>query len=360
MRPAISGLIGCVACALLIAACGSSGSSSSENSSSSSTGGTQSASAAKLPPPNTCTPNACNVYKNLSWKALGGQTVGILNVAPVPGATRWSAPLRSCLESHGAKVNYVDIGGDDTKMPPTMQTWLSSGVKAIFDIGIPLAGEDSLIKEAASKHVPIITYGAGAPTGVIALDADQTEDGRMIGRYLVKTLPHGFTVAELYDPTAPPHRERIAGVEAVVKPAGAQVRRINVSTGASVEGAQQATAALLQADPNIDAIVGAYGDFAVGAANAVKAANAKAIVVGMNGDPDEYAAIRTGGPFKATVADPQEAAAQLACETATEVVGGGKPVGTSVFLSSFFVDKSNVPASGAVQDGPRKLTIKVK
>lgn len=341
---------------LAAAACGSTSSghaASSATTSGASTSQTVQAATTAASGTEQCTVEQCNVYSSVPWSSYSGVKVGILNLAPVPGATRWSAPLKSCLTSHGASVDYVDIGGDITKTAPTLRGWLTSGVKAIFDVGIPLAGEQSLLDQAKAQHIPVITWGAGNPPETVALDANQTVDGVQIAEYLVNTLGTSFSVELLSNSTNPALVSRMAGVRAVLS----QYPKINVSyqqvADFSVESAQQTATAVLQAHPDMTAIVGAYGDYGVGAANAVTAAGAKTVVVSMNGDPEEYSAIRSGGPLKATIADGHEAGGQLACETGAVMLSGGKPVGTHVFLSSTFVDSANLPPAGQTDDTPR-------
>ena len=348
-RGAVVGAVSAVA--LLASACGSSSSTATTSPPTTSGSSTTSASAGSP----ECTVTACNVYSSVPWAAYQGAKVGILNLAPVPGATRWSSPLKSCLTSHGASVDYVDVGGDITKAPSTISGWLSSGVTAIFDVGIPLAGETSLINEAKSKHIPIITWGAGNPKNVVSLDANQTVDGVLIAQYLVNTLGTNFSVALISNSTNPALASRVAGVKAVLS----QYSGVNLTyqevPAFTVEAAQQATTALLQAHPDLGAVIGAYGDYGVGAANAVTAASGHTVVVSMNGDPTEYAAIRSGGPLKATIADGHEAGGQLACETGAVMLKGGQPVGTHVYLSSVFVDSQNLPPAGQVNTSPRAV-----
>ncbi len=304
-----------------------------------------------------CTISACNVYPSVPWSSYKGAKVGILNLAPVPGATRWSAPLKTCLTSHGADVDYVDIGGDITKTAPTLQGWLTSGIKAIFDIGIPLDGETSLIAQANAKHIPIILWGAGDPAGTVALDANQTVDGVEIAQYLVNTLGTSFSVTMLNNSTNPALQARTEGVKAVFALYPNIKANYEQVSAFTVEAAQQTATALLQANHNLSAIIGAYGDYGVGAANAVTAAGAKTVVVGMNGDLEEYAAIRAGGPYKATIADGHEAGSQLACQTGAVMLSGGKPVATHIFLSSTFVDAANLPPAGQYDTSPRLLEL---
>lgn len=335
--------------ALLASACGS----SSATPSPTTTSAAASPAATVSTGTKTCTISQCNVYPSVPWSTYSGVKVGVLNLAPVPGATRWSAPLTSCLKSHGANVDYVDIGGDITKTAPTLRGWLTSGVKAIFDIGIPLDGEKSLLNQAVSQHIPVILWGAGNPAGAVALDANQAVDGVQIAEYLINKLGTSFSVTMLNNSTNPALVSRTAGVKAVLDQYPNVKATYQQVPAFSVESAQQLGKAILQAHPDLTAFIGAYGDYGVGAANAVTSAGTKTIVVSMNGDPEEYAAIRSGGPLKATIADGHEAGSQLACETGAVMLNGGKPVGTHVFLSSAFVDTSNLPPAGQVDTSPR-------
>ncbi len=110
--------------------------------------------------------------------ALAGVTAGIANLAPVPGAERWSKPLQKCLEDNGATVDYQDVGGDPTKLPALLDGWLATETQAVFNIGIDMSGQDSVTSKFTAANVPFVTWGAGNPAGVVALDANQTEDGR--------------------------------------------------------------------------------------------------------------------------------------------------------------------------------------
>ena len=345
------------ALALVAGACGSSssGRSASPTTAAAATSAGTQASVTSASGTAQCTEQQCNVYSSVPWTQYKGVRVGILNLAPVPGATRWSDPLKSCLTTHGASVDYVDVGGDITKAAPTIRGWLTSGIKAIFDVGVPLAGEQTLLDQAHAQHIPVITWGAGNPPETVALDANQTVDGVQIAEYLVNKLGTSFSVELLSNSTNPALVSRMAGARAVfdqypnIKVAYQQVPSF------SVESAQQSATAVLQAHPNLGAIVGAYGDYGVGAANAVSRAGGKTIVVSMNGDPEEYTAIRSGGPLKATIADGHEAGSQLACETGAVMLGGGQPVGSHVFLSSTFVDSANLPPVGQTDNSPRTV-----
>ena len=288
--------------------------------------------------------------------ALKGVTTGIANLAPVPGAERWSKPLQKCLEDNGATVDYQDVGGDPTKLPALLDGWLATETQAVFNIGIDMSGQDSVTSKFTAADVPFVTWGAGNPAGVVALDANQTEDGRIIAKYVADQLG-GKGDVFLVNANNPALQSREAGIKEVF----ATYPDITLTVGGealgfTAESAQTATESPLQANPDIKAVIGGFGSLGVGAATAVQAANSDAIVVSMNGDPEEYAAIRAGGPFKATVADGHEYGGEAACKIASSMLAGNAAPGVAgqpILTTSVLVTSDNVPADGQIEPTPR-------
>ena len=145
---------------------------------------------------------------------LDGVEVGIANLAPVPGAERWSRPLEECLVANGATVDFQDVGGDPTKLPAILDGWEASGKQAVFNIGIDMSGQDSTIARFVDAGVPFITWGAGNPTGVVALDANQVEDGRIIARYVADQIGGEGSVV-LVNANNPALQSREEGIQEV-------------------------------------------------------------------------------------------------------------------------------------------------
>ncbi len=289
---------------------------------------------------------------------LAGVTAGIANLAPVPGAERWSRPLEACLVDNGADVDFQDIGGDPTKLPAILDAWLAGGRQLAFNIGIDMSGQESTLAGFGDAGVPFITWGAGNPEGVVSLDANQEEDGRIIARYVAEQIGGAGDVL-LVNANNPALQSREAGIAEVF----AEFPDISLTVtgdalGFTVEAAQASTEAALQANPDIVAVIGGFGSLGIGAANAVEAAGSAAIVVSMNGDPEEYAAIRAGGAFKATVADGHEFGGEAACQIAASMLAGNPPpgeAGVPIFATSVLVTADNVPADGEIEATPRKF-----
>jgi ribose transport system substrate-binding protein len=290
-----------------------------------------------------------------TWK---GKTAGIANLAPVPGAERWSKPLQACLEANGATVDYQDVGGDPTKLTAILEGWLNAGTNAVFNIGIDMSGQDSLIAGFTEAKVPFVTWGAGNPAGVVALDANQEEDGRIIGQWVADEIG-GAGAVVLVNANNPALQSREAGIKEVfANYPDIELTVVGEALGFSEESAQKSTEAALQANPEVKAVIGGFGSLGLGAATAVEAAGSDAIVASMNGDPDEYAAIRAGGAFKATVADGHEFGGEAACKIAADMLAGNPQPGTPgvpIFATSVLVTADNVPAEGEIESTPRKF-----
>jgi ABC-type sugar transport system substrate-binding protein len=289
---------------------------------------------------------------------LAGVTAGIANLAPVPGAERWSRPLEECLTANGADVDFQDIGGDPTKLPGILDAWLAAERKLAFNIGIDMSGQESTIAKFGDAGVPFITWGAGNPAGVVALDANQEEDGRIIARFVAEQLGGEGDVV-LVNANNPALQSREAGIKEVFADfPGITLTVTGEALGFTAESAQTSTEAALQANPDVKAVIGGFGSLGIGAANAVEAAESEAIVVSMNGDPEEYAAIRAGGAFVATVADGHEFGGQAACEIAASMLAGNPApgeAGVPIFATSVLVTADNVPAEGEIETTPRKF-----
>jgi ABC-type sugar transport system substrate-binding protein len=288
---------------------------------------------------------------------LDGTEVGIANLAPVPGAERWSRPLEECLVANGATVDFQDVGGDPTKLPAILDGWEAAGKQAVFNIGIDMTGQESTIARFVDAGVPFVTWGAGNPAGVVALDANQVEDGRIIARYVADQIGGAGSVV-LVNANNPALQSREEGIQEVFAEfPDIELTIVGDALGFSAEAAQTATEAALQADPDVVAVIGGFGSLGVGAATAVDAAGSEAIVVSMNGDPEEYEAIRSGGPFVATVADGHEYGGEAACQIAAAMLGG-EPApggGEPIFATSVLVTADNVPAEGEIEPTPRQF-----
>jgi ribose transport system substrate-binding protein len=339
---------------LLVAACGNDDSSSTNTAAAT----TQAPATTSAPVAATQIPSgASEIIPTGDLGQWAGKTVGIANLAPVPGAERFTKVVQACVEANGGTADFQDVGGDPTKMPAILENWINQNVAAVFNAGIDMTGLESLIKALNDADIPILTWGAGNPSGVINLTPEVLEEGRNWGRYLIEQLGGEGDVL-LVTAQNPALLSREVGLKEVLAGTNIKLTVTGDPLGFSVEAAQKATETALQANPNYKAVIGAFGSLGVGAAIAVEAAGSSALVLGANGDPEEFDAIRAGGPFKMTLAGGHEFGGEAACQIAAGIIAGGAApgaVGKEIYTTSVIVTADNVPAAGSPEGTPRRL-----
>ena len=348
---------------VLIATACSSGSPSSTAGSSSPSSVSTAGTASKALPSDagrvlgSCTAVSCTVYKSIPWASLKGKTFGNLQVVAVEGVERWTNVLQSCIQSHGGKVVNVNLQGNVTNAPGVISGWLSQHYAGIFDIGTDL-DYSSLLAQAQSQKVPVITWaGQSSSPDLTEINDDQVKGGQEMAQYLVKQLGTKFSVVIEGNSTNKALERRVQGVQAVfAQYPGIKVQVVQVANLTSA-GSFQATGPVLQANPNVQAIVGADGDLAVGIAQAVTAAKSKAIVTGFDGNQADYNAVRSGGPYKMVVAAANEIGGQLACETMAVRLAGGKAPAAEMLLEPIPVYANDLPPKGQYLKTAREVTV---
>ena len=288
---------------------------------------------------------------------FAGKSVGIANLAPVPGAERFTKIVQACVEANGGSVDFQDVGGDATKLPVLLEAWAAAKVDAIFNAGIDMTGQESIIKKFNDSNTPILTWCAGNPAGVINLTPETEEEGRNWGRYLVEKFGGEGDVL-LVTAQNPSLQSREKGLKEILSTSKMKLTIVGESAGFSAESAQKSTETALLANPNYKAVIGSFGSLASGATIAVEAAKSEAVVLGANGDPEEFDAIRKGGAFKMTLAGGHEFGGQSACKIAAGIIGGGSAPGAAgkeIFTTSVIVTAENNPQSGSAEGTARRL-----
>jgi len=274
-------------------------------------------------------------------------TVGIVTFSQVPLATRWTTAIIDCVTEGGGKIDARDLGSDLSRLPGVLSAWNTLGRSAVFVIGADLTDQTDALAPLVEAETPIVTWNAGVPQLGVSLDSDHYNDGRLAARAVLSRLPNGGTVL-LVTASNPALDLRAKGVRDVLtEVAGIRLVEGGDPNGFTDASAKTAAAALLAAEPTANAIIAGFGLTGVQAAAAVIEASSSAFVVSINGDPDELAAVRAGGPLVATVSNAQEAGGWAACQIAASMIGGEpSPVtaGSVLLGESVVVDSTNVEA----------------
>ena len=207
--------------------------------------------------------------------------------------------IRARADELGWKVLTVSANEDKQKQINGVQDLVARGVKGILISPIDAVGVNAAYDAAAQAKIPIISVarGSASPNQTLHVGMDEKQIGRDIAEWTAAKLGGKGKVAMLQGPPGAPtfrnlgqgYTEVMAthpGISIVFKTEGSLARE---------RGVKDAEDALV-ANPDLAAIYAANDDVALGAMQAVLAANRgdATIVTGMNGVPPALRAVKDG------------------------------------------------------------------
>jgi len=269
--------------------------------------------------------------------------------SPVP--SRMANAWRTVADENGWKLLTVDGGGDMQKVIDAALTWVSMGVDAIHIFFPPAGSIGELAEECEAAGIPLITTGYGCGQGQ-TLDTGMSdfEGGVVMTQWLFDALGRKGEIAVFHWDQVPCPRQRYAMLQAMlpeypdIEVAASHVAKF---PGAA-EDCRAAMENILLAHPEIDGVWGAWDELTMGAVQAVIAAGRSDIVcVGIDGNKSTFDAIRSGGPFKMTVAPDWEGGVYLAVTELEERLWKGEPPTQQQFYIDIpIVTIHNCPPAG--------------
>lgn len=269
--------------------------------------------------------------------------------SPVP--SRMANAWRAVSEENGWKLLTVDGGGDMQKVIDAALTWVNMGVDAIHIFFPPAGSIGELAEECKAAGIPLITTGYGCGQGQ-TLDTGMSdfEGGVVMTQWLFDALGRKGEIAVFHWDQVPCPRQRYAMLQAMlpeypdIKVAASHVAKF---PGAA-EDCRAAMENILLAHPEIDGVWGAWDELTMGAVQAVIAAGRDDIVcVGIDGNKSTFDAIRSGGPFKMTVAPDWEGGVYMAVTELTERLWKGEPpMQQQFYIDIPIVTIHNCPPAG--------------
>jgi ribose transport system substrate-binding protein len=195
-------------------------------------------------------------------------------------------------------VNYVPTTADNL----TQQTILvSDAIKdkpdAIVFVPVDFSKMGPAVEKINAAGIPLINVNEKVASGTVVgyVGTDDYELARATGRYLLKAMGGKGNLVVLNGPTANLTAQgRARGFADVVKEFP-EVKVVN-TTMANYSRAQSSKAMkdILYANPQIDGVLSANDPMAMGAVEAIKAANKKALVVGINASREVMDLIKSG------------------------------------------------------------------
>lgn len=253
--------------------------------------------------------------------------------------------IRARATELGWDVATVSSNEDKLKQINGVQDLVAKGVKGILISPIDAVGVNAAYDAAAAAKIPIVSLARGStsPNQTIHVAMDEVQVGRDIAEWTAKKLGGKGKVAMLLGPSgAPTFRNLAQGyTEVMAKYPGIQIVFKTDGPLTRERGLKNSEDALV-ANPDLAAIYAANDDLALGAMQAVLAANrgGKTIVTGMNGVSPALHAVKDGNIAMTVELNPV-LWGRLGVDVLETYLKGGK-VEPRVFIKHVIIDSSNV------------------
>ena len=245
----------------------------------------------------------------------------------------------------GWDVVSVSSNEDKLKQINGVQDLVARGVKGILISPIDATGVNAAYDAAAAGKVPIVSVARGStsPNQTLHVAMDEKQIGRDIAEWTAKKIGGKGKVAMLLGPSgAPTFRNLAEGYnEAMAK--YPDIKMVFKTDGPLTrERGLKNTEDALVANPDLAAIYTANDDVALGATQAVLAANRKGqtIVTGMNGVPPALRSLKDGNLGMTIELNPV-LWGRMGVDVLSEYLKGDK-VKPQVFIKHVIIDSTNI------------------
>jgi ribose transport system substrate-binding protein len=253
--------------------------------------------------------------------------------------------IRARAQELGWDVATVSANEDKLKQINGVQDLVARGVKGILISPIDAVGVNAAYDAAAAAKIPIVSVarGSSSPNQTIHVAMDEKRIGRDIAEWTAKKLGGKGKVALLMGPSGAPTFKNLGDGYSEVMAKYPEIHIVFRSDGPLTRerGVKQAEDALV-AHPDLAAIYTANDDVALGAMQAVNAANrkGKTLVTGMNGVPPALRAVKEENLAMTVELNPVEWG-RLGVDVLATFLKGEK-VDPRVFIKHVIIDATNV------------------
>jgi ribose transport system substrate-binding protein len=234
--------------------------------------------------------------------------------------------VKDACADFGFKYTMLDQKSDATQMVQDMNTLVNQKVSGIVSTPVDPGSMGPAVQKARDAGIPVVCADIGKSGPVNALIiSNNFLGGQLAAEFLTKIFTDKTTAFGLGNlkPQWTFARQRGEGFKAKLDELGYSVASEIIVQNPSAEGGYDTMQQILSAAPGISGAFFTSGREAVGAANFVKSQNKDIKIVGYNGDPEEFIAIRDG-ILAATVAQQPYVIGYKAVETLKEILVDGK------------------------------------
>ncbi|WMB30162.1 substrate-binding domain-containing protein [Streptococcus didelphis] len=239
-------------------------------------------------------------------------------------------------------LKVADAQDDAARQADDIQNFISQNVDAILINPVDSKAVVTSIKAANNANIPVILIDRGSEGGQVltTVASDNVEAGKMAADYIVKELGEKAKAFELSGvPGASATVDRGKGFEKVAK----EKLDLLSSQSANFDRAKALNTAqnMIQGKKDVQVIFAQNDEMALGAAQAVKSAGLKnVLIVGIDGQPDAHDAIKKGD-MTATIAQQPAKMGEIAIQAAIDHYQG-KKVSKKTLSPIYLVTKDNV------------------
>jgi len=225
----------------------------------------------------------------------------------------------------GVALTVLDAQDDTAKQISDIEDLIQKNVDVILINPTDSDAVVTAVESANAANIPVITIDRAANGGTVVthIASDNVKGGSMAGEYILEALGGKGNIVELQGIAGTSAaRDRGEGFHQAVD--GKDNVKVAASQPADFDRAQGMTVMenILQSNKDIQAVFAHNDEMALGALQAIEAANRKDIlVVGFDATDDAVNAVNAG-TMSATVAQKPDAIGKQSIETAVKVAAG--------------------------------------
>ncbi len=269
------------------------------------------------------------------------------------------------VRDEAAKIGNIEIITLDGQDNTTKQVADLEGVIALGYDGLIVSPRTSeglapVIQQVIDAGIPVVTIDRRAEgvNGLLAhVGADNVLGGEEQGKAILSLFPDGARIIELLGtPGASPAIDRSAGLHNIIDPVG-NIEVVCQQTGNfNRDGGLTVTENCLSANPDVQAIVAANDDMALGAVEAAKAAGVDVPIIGFDALPEAIQAINEGALYGSVEQFPG-GQSRTALQTIMDfIVNGATPASDVILLQPKLISKENLMEAERIGEVPGLAT----
>jgi ABC-type sugar transport system substrate-binding protein len=292
--------------------------------------------------------------------AAAGETYQIAFSVPAmsfPFFVHMEKQVRDEAEKLG-NVEIITLDGQDdtTKQVADLEGVIAKGYDGLIVSPRTSEGVAPVIQQVIDAGIPVVTIDRTAQgvTGLLAhVGADNVIGGEEQGKAILSLFPDGAKIIELLGtPGASPAIDRSAGLHNIIDPAGNIEVPCQQTGNFTRDDGLTVTENCLASNPDVQAIVAANDDMALGAIEAVKAAGLDLPILGFDALPEALLAVRDGGMY-GTVEQFPGGQSRTALQTILNfIVDGVQPESDVVLLSPKLITTENFDEAERIGEIP--------